>query len=72
MDVEFVFSGMRVTKNTGKNIQKENSDREVKRRKVMSGPAKRLRVQPLSLHPYHSTRHIVGAQFIHRSESLNK
>ena len=28
MDVEFVFSRMRVTKNTGENIQKENSDRE--------------------------------------------
>ena len=31
MDVEFVFSRMRVTKNTGKNIQKENSDREEER-----------------------------------------
>ena len=44
MDVEFVFSRMRVTKNTGKNIQKENSDRE-EERKVMSGSAKRLKVQ---------------------------
>lgn len=45
MDVEFVFSRMRVTKNTGENIQKENSDREEERKQVMSGSAKRLKVQ---------------------------
>ena len=51
MDVEFVFNGMSVTKSTGKNIQKENCDKELERRKVMSDPAKGLKVQQRISHP---------------------
>lgn len=36
VDVEFVYSGMRVTKSAGENIQKENSNVKVERAKVMS------------------------------------
>lgn len=42
MGVEVVFSGMRVTKSTGENMQKEN--RKVERRKVVSGPTKGLKI----------------------------
>lgn len=39
MGVEFVVSGVRVTKGTGENIQKENSERKVERRKIAKWPS---------------------------------
>lgn len=66
MSVEFVYSGMRVTKSTGGSIPKENSDTKVERTKVMSGPGKGLKIHQLSFQPYITVhgRHTVGTQLI--------
>lgn len=51
MDVEFAFSGMRVTKGAGESIQKEDSDRKVEMRKAVSSRQRDLKVQQTRSHP---------------------
>lgn len=74
LDVEFVYSGMRVTKSSRENTQKENSNTRMERTEVRSGPGKGLKVQQLSFHPCITVpgRHRVGAQLIYLSNRVSQ